>query len=182
MILRANPPPSPSRRCASLHYLSLSYCTHFTSKGLHSIVAGKGCRRLVHLDLSGCTQLTVDGMHFLGKGCPILNTLVLDDLPDISDSMILVSDTLLSPLPPACSSLPPLFRSWCHTATHCVTSPSWEPPVCLTKPSSSSPWRTGNYAPSKLRVSNPLSPSLILLSLQERETPVRKKYLFFSTV
>ena len=117
-------PPSPSRRCASLHYLSLSYCTHFTSKGLHSIVAGKGCRRLVHLDLSGCTQLTAEGMHFLGKGCPILNTLVLDDLPDISDSMILVSDTLLSPLPLMCSS-PPLFLlsseagvALPHTASH----------------------------------------------------------------
>lgn len=67
-------------------------------------MAGKGCRRLVHLDLSGCTQLTAEGMHFLGKGCPILNTLVLDDLPDISDSMILVSDNLLSLLSLMCSS------------------------------------------------------------------------------
>ena len=90
-------------------------------------MAGKGCRRLVHLDLSGCTQLTADGMHFIGKGCPILNMLVLDDLPDITDSMILVSDTLLSPLPLMCSS-PPLFLlsssplqklvSHCHTLRH----------------------------------------------------------------
>ena len=106
-----------------MHYLSLSGCTHFTTKGLHSIMAGKGCRRLVHLDLSGCTQLTAEGMHFLGKGCPILNTLVLDDLPDISDSMILVSDNLLSLLSLMChlflssSSLQKLV-SHCHTLRH----------------------------------------------------------------
>jgi len=123
LIWQGNPPPSPSRRCASLHYLSLSGCTHFTTKGLHSIMAGKGCRRLVHLDLSGCTQLTAEGMHFLGKGCPILNTLVLDDLPDISDSMILVSETLLSPLSLVCSSSLFLLSSEAgvtlpHTASH----------------------------------------------------------------
>ena len=86
-------------------------------------MAGKGCRRLVHLDLSGCIQLTAEGMHFLGKGCPILNTLVLDDLPDISDSMILVSETLLSPLSLVCSSSLFLLSSEAgvtlpHTASH----------------------------------------------------------------
>lgn len=86
-------PLPPCRWCASLHYLSLSHCSHFTSKGLHPIMGGKGCRRLVYLDLSGCTQLTPEGMQFLGRGCPILNTLLLNDLPDISDSMILVGDT-----------------------------------------------------------------------------------------
>ena len=85
-------------------------------------MAGKGCRRLVHLDLSGCTQLTAEGMHFLGKGCPILNTLVLDDLPDISDSMILVSETF-SPLSLVCSSSLFLLSSEAgvtlpHTASH----------------------------------------------------------------
>lgn len=79
------------RRCASLHYLSLAYCEHFSSRGLHSIMVGKGCRRLVYLDLSGCTQLTPEGMHFIGRGCPILNTLVLNDLPKITDNMLLVS-------------------------------------------------------------------------------------------
>lgn len=45
------------RHCVSLNYLSLSYCTQFTSKGLQSIASGKGCRKLIHLDISGCTQV-----------------------------------------------------------------------------------------------------------------------------
>lgn len=43
----------------------------------------------MHLDLSGCTQLTADGLGFIGRGCPILGTLLLDDIPDCSDVMIL---------------------------------------------------------------------------------------------
>ena len=83
-------PPSLPRRCASLHYLSLAYCLHFTSKGLRSIQSGRGCRRLVYLDLSGCSQLTAEGMQHVGAGCPILNTLLLDDIPSITDAMMLV--------------------------------------------------------------------------------------------
>ena len=79
----------PHRHCVSLHYLSLAYSSHFTSKGLKSIVSGKGCRRLVYLDLSGCTTLLAEGMFFIGKGCPILNTLIMDDIPDCEDSMVL---------------------------------------------------------------------------------------------
>lgn len=77
------------RYCVSLHYLSLAYSPHFTSKGLKSITSGKGCRRLVYLDLSGCTTLSAEGMLFIGMGCPILNTLLLDDIPDCEDSMVL---------------------------------------------------------------------------------------------
>ena len=73
----------------SLHYLSLAYSSHFTSKGLKSIISGKGCRRLVYLDLSGCTSVSADGMFFIGKGCPILNTLLLDDIRECDDSMVL---------------------------------------------------------------------------------------------
>lgn len=80
---------SCARYCVSLHYLSLAYSSHFTSKGLKSITSGKGCRRLVYLDLSGCTTLSAEGMLFIGKGCPILNTLLLDDIPDCDDSMVL---------------------------------------------------------------------------------------------
>ena len=79
----------PRRYCGSLHYLSLAYSTQFTSKGLQSITTGKGCRRLVYLDLSGCTHLSAEGMHSIGKGCPILNTLILDDIPDFTDAMII---------------------------------------------------------------------------------------------
>ena len=45
------------RYCDSLNCLSLAYCTQFTSKGLQSIMASKGCRKLVHLDISGCMQV-----------------------------------------------------------------------------------------------------------------------------
>ena len=148
-------------------------------------MAGKGCRRLVHLDLSGCTQLTADGMHFIGKGCPILNTLVLDDLPDITDSMILVSDTLLSPLPLMCSS-PPLFLlsssplqklvSHCHTLRHI----SFLGTSSLSDQAFKFLFMENRKLRSiKIESKHPLSLSLILLSLQERErgAPVRKKLL-----
>ena len=80
---------SALRYCVSLHYLSLAYSTQFTSKGLQSITTGKGCRRVVHLNLSGCTHLSSEGMHFIGRGCPILNELILDDIPECTDSMII---------------------------------------------------------------------------------------------
>eukprot|EP00731_Ephydatia_muelleri_P003564 Em0001g3564a len=78
-----------TKYCANLHYCSLAYCTGFNSKGLHPITTGNGCRKLVYLDLSGCTQLDSEATHSLGKGCPILNTLLLNDIPELSDSMIL---------------------------------------------------------------------------------------------
>jgi len=43
----------------------------------------------VYLDLSGCTQLSAEGFEFIGSGCAILSTLVLDDIPECSDKMIL---------------------------------------------------------------------------------------------
>ncbi|XP_065910506.1 F-box and leucine-rich repeat protein 13-like isoform X2 [Dysidea avara] len=78
-----------SKYCTNLRYLSLAYCTKFTSKGLHYISVGKGCRKLVHLDLSGCTQLTADCMKYIGRGCPVINILNLDDIPDLDDDLIL---------------------------------------------------------------------------------------------
>ena len=39
-------------------------------------------------------------MQYIGKGCPILNTLILDDLPDFTDSMIVK------------------FVAHCHTLRH----------------------------------------------------------------
>jgi F-box/leucine-rich repeat protein 13 len=75
-------------RCTNLNHLSLAYCLHFTSKGLRSIQHGKGCRRLVYLDLSGCSKLTAEGLQYVGTGCPILNTVILDDIPTITDTMI----------------------------------------------------------------------------------------------
>ena len=52
-------------------------------------MAGKGCRRLVYIDISGCTSLSAEGLFFIGKGCPILNTLLMDDIPECDDSMVL---------------------------------------------------------------------------------------------
>ena len=77
-------------RCTNLNHLSLAHCLHFTSKGLRSIPHGKGCRRLVYLDLSGCSKLTAEGLKYVGTGCPILNTVILDDIPSLSDAMIMV--------------------------------------------------------------------------------------------
>lgn len=77
------------RHFSCLHYLSLAHAPHFTHKSLLSITAGKGCRRLVYLDLSGCTQLCADSLALIGRGCPILATLLLDDIPQCNDVMIL---------------------------------------------------------------------------------------------
>ena len=77
------------RYFSSLHYLSLAYAPHFTHKSLSSITTGKGCRRLVYLDLSGCTQLCGDALGLIGRGCSILATLVLNDIPECSDPMVL---------------------------------------------------------------------------------------------
>lgn len=77
------------RYFASLHYLSLAYSPQFTAMGLRSITSGKGCRRLVYLDLSGCVQLSAEGMNYIGRGCPLLNTLLLDDIPECDDMMVL---------------------------------------------------------------------------------------------
>ena len=52
-------PMKCGRHCVSLAYLSLAHCTHFTSRGLQSIMAGKGCRKLTYLDLSGCIQVQI---------------------------------------------------------------------------------------------------------------------------
>ncbi|CAI8044229.1 Dynein regulatory complex subunit 6 [Geodia barretti] len=78
-----------ARRCGNLNHLSLAGCLYFTSRGLRYIQRGKGCRRLVYLDLSGCTKLTSEALQCIGVGCPILNTVLLDNIPSLSDSMIM---------------------------------------------------------------------------------------------
>ena len=91
------PTPFRSSRCGNLNHLSLAGCLHFTSRGLRYIQRGKGCRRLVYLDLSGCTKLTAEALQCIGVGCPILNTVLLDHIPSLSDSMIMVSGTVRNP-------------------------------------------------------------------------------------
>lgn len=43
----------------------------------------------MHFDLSGCIQLSAEGLGYIGRGCSILSTLLLDDIPDCNDAMIL---------------------------------------------------------------------------------------------
>uniref|UniRef100_A0A665TK41 F-box and leucine-rich repeat protein 13 n=1 Tax=Echeneis naucrates TaxID=173247 RepID=A0A665TK41_ECHNA len=79
-----------SRNCLNLQYLSLAYCYRFTDKGFLYLTTGKGCHNLIHLNLSGCTQMTVNGFKYISTGCPLLKELVIDDMPTLSDSCVLV--------------------------------------------------------------------------------------------
>ncbi|TMS05691.1 Dynein regulatory complex subunit 6 [Larimichthys crocea] len=77
--------------CLNLQYLSLAYCYRFTDKGFMYLTTGKGCHNLFHLNLSGCTQMTVDGFRYISAGCPSLKEIVINDMPTLSDSCVLVS-------------------------------------------------------------------------------------------
>uniref|UniRef100_A0A3B5BB65 F-box and leucine-rich repeat protein 13 n=1 Tax=Stegastes partitus TaxID=144197 RepID=A0A3B5BB65_9TELE len=83
-----------SRSCLSLQYLSLAYCRRFTDKGFLYLTTGKGWRNLIHLNLSGCTQMTVNGFRYISTGCPALKEIVINDMPTLSDSCVLVSALL----------------------------------------------------------------------------------------
>ena len=94
LVTDAEPPAFQSfqsSRCGNLNHLSLAGCHHFTPRGLRCIQRGKGCRRLVYLDLSGCGRLTAEALECVALGCPILNTLLLDHIPSLNDSMVMVS-------------------------------------------------------------------------------------------
>ncbi|TKS73324.1 F-box/LRR-repeat protein 13 F-box and leucine-rich repeat protein 13 [Collichthys lucidus] len=80
-----------SRNCLNLQYLSLAYCYGFTDKGFMYLTTGKGCHNLFHLNLSGCTQMTVNGFRYISAGCPSLKEIVINDMPTLSDSCVLVS-------------------------------------------------------------------------------------------
>ncbi|KAL0968389.1 hypothetical protein UPYG_G00266240 [Umbra pygmaea] len=78
-----------SRFSLNLHYLSVACCRKFTDKGLQYLATGNGCHKLIHLDLSGCTQISVDGFRYIAAGCPLLQHIVFDDMPTLSDSCVL---------------------------------------------------------------------------------------------
>uniref|UniRef100_A0A3Q0R7S9 F-box/LRR-repeat protein 15-like leucin rich repeat domain-containing protein n=1 Tax=Amphilophus citrinellus TaxID=61819 RepID=A0A3Q0R7S9_AMPCI len=80
-----------SRSCLSLLCLSLAYCNRFTDEGFLYLTTGKGCRNLIHLNLSGCTQITVNGFRYISAGCPSLKEIVINDMPTLSDTCVLVS-------------------------------------------------------------------------------------------
>uniref|UniRef100_A0AAY4CA55 F-box domain-containing protein n=1 Tax=Denticeps clupeoides TaxID=299321 RepID=A0AAY4CA55_9TELE len=77
-----------SRCCLNLQYVSLAYCRKFTDKGLQCLTIGMGCRRIVYLDLSGCTQITVMGFRHIGEGCRLLQHVVFNDMPTLSDRCV----------------------------------------------------------------------------------------------
>ena len=52
-----------NRHCTNLRYLSIGFCTNFTSRGLHYLLVGKGCKKVTYLDMSGCEQV-----HYRTKG------------------------------------------------------------------------------------------------------------------
>uniref|UniRef100_A0A4W5KDK7 F-box and leucine-rich repeat protein 13 n=1 Tax=Hucho hucho TaxID=62062 RepID=A0A4W5KDK7_9TELE len=78
-----------SRSCLNLQFLSLACCRRFTDKGLQYLASGKGCHKLIHLDLSGCTQISVEGFRYIAAGCPLLQQIVFNDMPTLSDSCVL---------------------------------------------------------------------------------------------
>eukprot|EP00118_Oscarella_pearsei_P012154 m.86967 g.86967 ORF g.86967 m.86967 type:complete len:805 (+) comp36521_c0_seq1:152-2566(+) len=77
-----------TKGCPNLQYLSLAYCTTFTSQGLHYFTTSKGCRKLIYADVSGCEQITPEGMKCIARGCTSLQTIILNDLPGLSDESI----------------------------------------------------------------------------------------------
>ncbi|XP_075923115.1 F-box and leucine-rich repeat protein 13 isoform X3 [Petromyzon marinus] len=78
-----------ARFCLPLQYLSLAYCCKFTDKGLHYLATRTGCRRLLYLDLSGCTQTSVDAFQSIATNCHGLLSLVLNDIPTLTDGCLL---------------------------------------------------------------------------------------------
>jgi len=61
-------------------------------RGLQYLSNGKGCRKLTYLDLSGCHQITAHGFSFIAHGCTNLQSVFLNDLYALDDSMIMVSE------------------------------------------------------------------------------------------
>lgn len=77
-----------SRNCNSLQYLNMAHCQSITNRGLHYLSSGKGSQKLVYLDLTACDQITRDGYKVLSKGCIRLNTILLNELPSLTDDCI----------------------------------------------------------------------------------------------
>uniref|UniRef100_A0A3Q2PYC0 F-box and leucine rich repeat protein 13 n=1 Tax=Fundulus heteroclitus TaxID=8078 RepID=A0A3Q2PYC0_FUNHE len=74
----------------SLQYLSLAHCRRFTDEGFLCLTTEKGARNLTHLNLSECSQVT-NGFRYISAGCPSLTEVVINDMPTLSDSCVLVS-------------------------------------------------------------------------------------------
>uniref|UniRef100_A0A6I8N9W6 F-box domain-containing protein n=2 Tax=Ornithorhynchus anatinus TaxID=9258 RepID=A0A6I8N9W6_ORNAN len=77
-----------SRSFPHLQYLSLAFCRRFTDNGLRYLASGRGCSRLSYLDLSGCVQITVQGFQYIGTKCSIIQHLIINDMPTLTDSCV----------------------------------------------------------------------------------------------
>uniref|UniRef100_UPI00358E16E7 F-box and leucine-rich repeat protein 13-like n=1 Tax=Myxine glutinosa TaxID=7769 RepID=UPI00358E16E7 len=73
-------------------WLSLVYCCGYTEKGLRYLEACHGCCRHGHLDLSGCVQISFNGYSSVASCCSELRTLILNDLPTLTDSCLSLTD------------------------------------------------------------------------------------------
>lgn len=72
----------------NLQYLSLANCRGFTTAGVYYFMVGKGLHKLFHLDISGCTQITEEGMHYIARGCPLLSSLILNNMKTMTDECV----------------------------------------------------------------------------------------------
>ncbi|XP_008409613.1 F-box/LRR-repeat protein 13 isoform X2 [Poecilia reticulata] len=76
--------------CRSLQYLGLAHCCRFTDEGFLTLATEEGGRNLMHLDLTGCIQMTPKGFEYISAGCPSLKEVVMNDMPSLSDTCLLV--------------------------------------------------------------------------------------------
>uniref|UniRef100_A0A3P9PQG1 F-box and leucine rich repeat protein 13 n=1 Tax=Poecilia reticulata TaxID=8081 RepID=A0A3P9PQG1_POERE len=78
------------RAIISLQYLGLAHCCRFTDEGFLTLATEEGGRNLMHLDLTGCIQMTPKGFEYISAGCPSLKEVVMNDMPSLSDTCLLV--------------------------------------------------------------------------------------------
>ncbi|CAF1384829.1 unnamed protein product [Adineta ricciae] len=79
---------SLARHCHFLQFLSVAYARQFSDRAFVYLSNGRGCRKLTHLDVSGCTQLTPVGFEAIADAFRELETLVMDDVGNLSDRHI----------------------------------------------------------------------------------------------
>uniref|UniRef100_M4A3T6 F-box and leucine rich repeat protein 13 n=1 Tax=Xiphophorus maculatus TaxID=8083 RepID=M4A3T6_XIPMA len=107
------------RAIFSLQYLSLAHCRRFTDEGFIALTTEEGGRNLMHLDLTACIQMTPKGFEYISAGCPSLQEAVMNDMPTLSDTCVLVRPRVD-------------VMHWCRNLFTCalgnnqITDVSWE--------------------------------------------------------
>lgn len=77
-----------SRNCSSIQYLNIAHCSNLTNHGLHYLASGKASQKLIYLDISGLDQISKEGYKYLSKGMTRLNTILLNELPSLTDECL----------------------------------------------------------------------------------------------